>query len=164
MRITFIFFIITVFPIFSKGKFASSYTDFAKDCKGDPSVRDGDIPQICKGPAGFTLYITYSACSEFIRILDKKKKEILSLPEQTIGSSDKKKLEWRILDGRPIAVIYRISIYEESSDDPCTRKKKKEELGVYGIGKYSDLSKTVSGKNENEKARQTADEFILGKK
>lgn len=164
MKLIFIVFIVTVFPIFSKGKTTASYTDFAKDCKGDPSVKDGDIPLICKGPAGFTLHVTYSACSEFIRVLDKNKKDILSLPEQSIGSSDKKKLEWRISDGKPAAVIYRISVYEESSDDPCTRKKKKEELGIYGIGKYSDLSKTVSGKNENEKARQTADEFILGKK
>jgi hypothetical protein len=89
-----------------KMRFSSAYTDLAKECRpaSEPDG-EGDTPVICKGFGGYEVHITYSA-----------EDVIVSVPWDQggqayfTGSMDltKRKLEWRMADGKPFAVILRV--------------------------------------------------------
>ncbi len=157
-------FIILLFSIFSiySNEFEYKYTDFTKDCKNDPKVKDkdSDIPRICNGPLKFKVSIYYSACSEYISIYNDEI-SLLEFPEQKIASSDKKKLEWVIYKNEPIALIFRVDEYKILDDDPCNRKKTSDKLIIRGLNKFNSLDKEISGLNANEKARTIIKNFIL---
>lgn len=146
-------------------KFSSIYTDISKDCKSEKeeNVPEGsDVPLHCKGPSGYTVIISYSACMEFMQILSKDGKETIELPNQPIGSADKRKLEWRLLNKKPIGIIYRTSVLKDTPNENCPQQKTgKEILEIRGLGKYSDLkASTPSEKKGNEKAREILESYV----
>lgn len=150
--------VIYSFNLFSNPSFTSFYTDFSKDCKSDPQVTEGDIPKICKGPKDFSVYITYSACFEYIQIQKKGTPTKINIPEQLIGSSDNKKLEWRLQNDQPFGIIYRGNEMEDEPVASCPRKKKKEVLFVVPFLEGTATEhKVPSGAGANEKARELLD-------
>lgn len=153
--------------IYAKDNFTTHYTDISKDCKYDSKdIQEGqDAPLICKGPNGYTVTITYSACMESLRIESKDKKESLDMPQQPIGSADKRKIEWRLINKKPVGVIYRTFVLKDSSNGNCPQEKTKQEtLEVRGLGKYSELNSSIpSGGKANEKAREAIEDFVKSK-
>lgn len=146
--------------------FSSLYTDLNKDCRNAfKSVGEGqDMPLKCKGYGGYFIYIYYSAWASHIAIHNNNNDGTPAIASQALSYSDEKgrKVEWRLADGKPFAVILRINKYKESdgTDNPFDPKYKTgEALIVKGLkGQNIDFEVDVkSTPNPNEKARQLAD-------
>ncbi|HEY0324197.1 MAG TPA: hypothetical protein VGC66_24840 [Pyrinomonadaceae bacterium] len=154
-------------------KFSSLYTDLNKECKGavkESELNEGsDMPLKCKGYGGYYIYIYYSALASQIAVQMQGNEDVsIGLGMQELNYSDQKgrKVEWRMADGKPFAVILRVSNYKgearEATGDPFDPKYKTgESLVVRGLKGYEKIDFTVDAKttpNPNEKARQMADE------
>jgi hypothetical protein len=147
-------------------QFSSLYTDLNKDCRNAfKSVGEGqDMPLKCKGYGGYFIYIYYSAWASHIAIHNSNNDGTPAIASQALSYSDEKgrKVEWRLANGKPFAVIMRISKYREAdgTDNPFDPKYKTgEALIVKGLkGQNIDFEVDVKGTpNPNEKARQLAD-------
>jgi hypothetical protein len=152
--------------------FTSAYTDLNKDCKAalkESEVGEGqDMPMKCKGYGGYFVSIGYSAMASHLGVqMEGDENSLIGLVNQGIGYSDEpgRKVEWRMADGKPFAVIVRASQYdvpkaEEKADSPYQDiYKTGETLIVKGLKGYEHIDFTVDTKtpNANEKAREMAD-------
>jgi hypothetical protein len=150
--------------------FSSAYTDLNKECKDAlKEVGEGqDMPLKCKGYGGYHIYIYYSAWASHINAdMDKDENVSISLASQSLSYSDEKgrKIEWRMADGKPFAVILRISNYNTekanvTGDNPFDDKYKTgESLIVKGLKGYEHIDATVDAKtpDANARAREIAD-------
>lgn len=153
--------------------FSSVYTDLNKECKNAfKSVGEGqDMPLRCKGYGGYSVYIYYSAFGSHIAIESKNKSDDSpAIASQALDYSDQKgrKVEWRMADGKPFAVILRLSNYQENSegDNPYQEKYKTgESLIVKGLKGYEQIDFTLDAKSPdaNAKAREMADQAYSAK-
>lgn len=147
--------------------FSSAYTDLNKDCKDAfKDVGEGqDMPLRCKGYGGYYLYIYYSAWASHINAQMLRNEDVsISLAMQELSYSDAKgrKVEWRMADGKPFAVILRVSHYKESTngENPFDAKLKTgESLLVKGLKGYEHIDGAVDARtpDANIKARELAD-------
>ncbi len=165
MKFIILIIFLIAYSIGAEEKFSSIYTNISKDCRyeKEENIPEGsDAPLNCNGPNGYTIIISYSACMEFIKIISKDGKETIELPSQPIGSADKRKVEWRILNKKPVGIIYRTFVLKETPNENCPQKKTgKETLEVRGLGKYSELKESISSeKKGNEKAREVLGSFV----
>lgn len=157
--------VIIVSPAFAadtkkpKTKFTSVYTDLAKSCedKFDDSEGGQDIPVVCKGPGGYSVHVDFSACCEHVRVEGKKDIEV-EFPVQRFVTAMKRKVEWRLADGKPFAVIFRINKYKgEISLHP---EKAGEVLVIKGLAGFPNIDSEVDVKPDsspNLEARRLAD-------
>ena len=151
-------------------KFTSVYTDLKKQCKNAfKSVGEGqDMPLKCKGYGGYEIRIDYSAASSSLRVqpAGDKADEAISLGMQPITYSDSRKIEWRLADGKPFAVIYRVD--KSKSEDPTEmwqpQNKTGEALMVKGLKGYDHINFEVDANEQgaNAKARARADAAYAG--
>jgi hypothetical protein len=154
-------------------KFSSVYTDLNKECKAafkESEINEGsDMPLRCKGYGGYYIYIYYSAWASHTTVQMKGNEDVsIGLEMQALDYSEEKgrKIEWRMADGKPFAVIARISKYSKEAGadggNPFDSKYKTgEPLLVKGLKGYEKIEFEVNTKttpNPNEKARQLADE------
>lgn len=153
-------------------KFSSLYTNLNKECKNavkESQLNEGsDMPLKCKGYGGYYIYIYYSAWASQIAVMTNNEETTISLAMQELNYSDVKgrKVEWRMADGKPFAVILRVSNYSDKAGadggNPFDPKYKTgESLLVQGLKGYEKIDFKVDVKttpNPNEKARQLADE------
>ncbi|HEY0376778.1 MAG TPA: hypothetical protein VGC87_07465 [Pyrinomonadaceae bacterium] len=152
--------------------FTSAYTDLNKDCEPafkDEEVGEGqDMPLKCKGHDGYYISIGYSAWASHLAVqMEGDEKLLIGLVNEGISYSDEpgKKVEWRMADGNPFAVIARVSSYDEAKaetagDNPYQAKYKTgEALVVKGLKGYERIDFKVDAKDPkaNEKARELAD-------
>jgi len=147
-------------------KFTSVYTDLNKDCKDkfDESDDDHDMPVICKGPEGYRIDVEYSACCEHMQVQNKKA-FLLFFPIQRIVTVTKRKLEWRLANGKPFAVIFRIDVYR--GDITLSPEKTHEVLVIKGLNGFSNIDQKVDLKlhpNPNLEARRLADQAYMQRK
>jgi hypothetical protein len=148
-------------------KFSSVYTNFPKDCRDavpESKANSGsDIPGFCKGYGGYRVSLNYSAMATNITIERAKNTDdsislgMMSLELPANGS----RLEWRLANGKPFAVIFRMPKYgdPDASGNPFANKTG-EVLIVKGLKGYESIDSEVDVKlttNPNEKARQLAD-------
>jgi hypothetical protein len=148
-------------------KFSSVYTNFYKDCRNaipeSKAIPGSDIPGICKGYGGYRVNLNYSAMATNI-IIERAKNtdDSISLGMMSIALPEKgSKLEWRLANGKPFAVIFRMPKYgdPDESGNPFANKTG-EVLIVKGLKGYESIDLEVDVKttpNPNEKARQLAD-------
>ena len=147
--------------------FASSYTPLTKCGSGmtkkeerEAEQNGSDIPSLCKGPDGYNVDISYSACSSSFSII--KGEERISLGMQAVGWKQKT-AEWRLANGKPFAVIIRM--YDYAGNDLCSTGGKitNEFLVVKGLKGFEHIDETVkaSTPNANVKAREIADKGYL---
>ena len=148
-------------------RFSSVYTNFDKDCRNaipESKVNPGtDIPGTCKGYGGYRVNLNYSAMATNI-IIERAKNtdDSISLGMMSIELPAKgSRLEWRLADGKPFAVIFRMPKYGDPDEngDPFA-KKIGETLIIKGLKGYESIDLEVDVKttpNPNEKARQLAD-------
>lgn len=155
----------------SAPKFTSVYTDLKKQCKNAvKSVGEGqDMPLRCKGYGGYEISIGYSAASSHLAIEpvgNKNSDEVISLATQPIGYSDHRKIEWRLADGKPFAVIFRVdkSKSEQPEEMWWPQNKIGESLMIKGLKGYDhiDFEVDVKEPNANAKARAKADAAYAG--
>ncbi len=153
-------------------QFSSVYTNLNSECKNafkESEVNEGsDMPLRCTGYGGYYIYIWYSAWASQIAVQMKGNEDVsIFLAMQPLNYSDEKgrKIEWRMADGKPFAVIARISNYSDKAGadggNPFDPKYKTgESLVVKGLKGYENIDGTIDAKtpDANAKARQLADE------
>lgn len=172
-KIFIVFLLITAFSVISANaqiaKMTSVYTNLQTECKPESKVETDEVPFICKEVSGFRVRITPAgAQAETVEIIDKKGDVVTSLGNVGYGYStaNNRKLEWRMANGKPFAVIFRVNKYNaekalDEGDNPYLPKYKTgETLLVRGLTGYSQIDFEVDGKepNANAKAQKMADE------
>jgi hypothetical protein len=156
-------------PASSRGSasdFSSVYTDLSKDCKAAlKHVGEGqDMPLRCKGYGGYEVFIDYSAMSAHLRIQSAGGEEVVSLPPQPLDYYSKRKLEWRLVQGKPFAVIIRVDRYRDEGGSIDVgyydrQNKMGEYLRVAGLKGSEFINDTIDAgtPNANAEARALAD-------
>lgn len=144
-----------------KPVFTSTYTSMGTGCKILRGGDGQDDAKLCQGPGGYQVRIYSSASMAHINAEKKGTDE--SYPIVNVGldfNESKAKLEWRLANGKPFAVIIRVPKYDGRTDEePGVGKVIGEELFVSGIGDYEFISESIDAKkpNANAKARVAAD-------
>jgi hypothetical protein len=154
-------------------KFSSVYTDLNRDCKSaltkkeekEAEATGTDIPERCKGYGGYYIYIGYSAMASILNIYKQGSDDSIGLGMFPLNYNDEKgrKIEWRMADGKPFAIIMRVPEYSDevtsSADIYDPKYKTGESLRVRGLKGYEHIEGKIDAKtpNANAKARETAD-------
>lgn len=150
-------------------KMSSVFTNMQTDCKAESKVEADEVPFICKAVGGYRVrIIPAGAWAESVEIVDKKGETVSSLGMVGYGYTAVKnrKIEWRMANGKPFAVIFRVNTYdsEKANDDgesPFLAKYKTgEKLLIRGLTGYSQIDFEIDGKDKtaNVKAQKKADE------
>lgn len=157
-------------PASKSAKFSSVYTDLKTQCRSaltkaeeKESERMGeDIPFVCKGYGGYEISLASHGATTFLSVRRKAAKDDEKRPvQEMLFISDpiyERKVEWRLADGVPFAVIFRRDVYDDATD-PSEKKKIGEVLRVVGLKDERidfevDVKKSA---NPNEEARLLAD-------
>ncbi len=173
MKRLFILIILTTIAVASANaqvaKMSSVYTNLQTDCKAESKVEADEVPFICKAVGGYRVrIIPAGAWAETIEVVDAKGETVISLGNVGYGYSttNNRKLEWRLANGKPFAVIFRVNTYDEAKanndgDSPFLAKYKTgEKLLIKGLSGFSQIDFEVDGKtnNANAQAQLKADE------
>lgn len=167
----------------TSARIASAYTNvysrYARDCKDVDlnTVSEGeDVPQLCKGFGGYSLYRTSAVYRVSLAVQDASRK--FTIPVAAAENEEAKalepgcvkkfgdKIEWRMANGKPFAFILRVSYYRDTNDEQTVFKpqnKVGEFLFVRGLKGFESLRYEVgvtdTAFNPNEQARRLADSF-----
>ena len=147
-------------------KFASVYTNLAMGCKSWPGSNGSDGYSICKGPGGYQVRIYYSAATTQMNAELKGTDHNFPGITAAIGFEwDKLKLEWRLANGKPFALIMRQPRYAEPADGEYFGKVIGQQLAVIGLLSFEDLDTKIDTKTAgaNALAREVADSAYLAK-
>ena len=157
--------------------FSSLYTDRKRDCRSGVKLKSGDEygsdePLRCKGYGGYEINIGYSASSSQFSInrIGKRDEDVVVSTMQPIDYDLKRKVEWRLANGKPFAVIYRIDLTKGDSSDAIgmwsKENKTGESLVIKGLKGFEYIDFDVDAKmpNANQKAREMADAAYLKKR
>lgn len=150
-------------------KFSSVYTDLKTECRSALTKKEEqeaerigeDIPMVCKGYGGYEIFLSSHGTMTVFQVRVRTGKEIKEVVQETLYIGDPiytRKVEWRLADGVPFAVIFRRDVNEET-EDPSVKKKMGEVLRVVGL-KNEKINFNVDVKmtpNPNEEARRLAD-------
>ncbi|HVE55276.1 MAG TPA: hypothetical protein VNB22_00505 [Pyrinomonadaceae bacterium] len=149
-------------------KFSSRYTNLKRDCKSEPGDENGtDGSSECRGVGGYQIFIWYSAAAEMIAAerSDNTAESFLLDTHDIFSDYSKFKIEWRMANGKPFAVIMRVFKYgdEKKNEYDYWGKKIGEELKVIGLKGFENINFTVDAKtpDANVKARELADNGFL---
>lgn len=150
-------------------RFSSLYTDLKTQCKAAIRVKrgeefEGDMPLRCSGYGGYEVRIDYSAASSHLRLQPMRgnSDEAINLAMQPINYDQTHRIEWRLANGKPFAVIFRID--KSKSDQPedkwSPENKTGESLVIKGLKGFEHIDFEVDGKtaDANLQARRMADE------
>lgn len=160
-------------------KFSSVYTDLNRDCKSALTKKEEkeaeaggtDIPERCKGYGGYYVDIGYSAMASSISIYQQGSDDFIGLGMFPLNYVDEKgrKIEWRMADGKPFAIIWRVPEYNNEGTSSAEiwdpKNKTGESLRVRGLKGYEYIEAKIDAKtpDANVKAREVADNaFVKG--
>ncbi len=145
------------------GHYSSTYTDFSRNCTAEKSAGAGSDPLIsCPGPGGYRVTIYCSACFEYVRVESRDSRESFVFPEQPVGASSRRNLEWRYFRGKPVGCIFRVDVMVDDSKGNCAKRKTgRQALVVRGLGTYRGLTATIpSDRTANDRARLAVKRFV----
>jgi hypothetical protein len=164
---------LTVHDWAAETRFSSDFTDLTKDCKDAfREVGEGqDMPLKCRGYGGYYIYISYSAFASHITINPINGDDNIDLATESLNYSAKKGniIEWRLADGKPFAVILKISKYNKKVQDlgenPYQNKYKTgDSLIIKGLNGYEHIDFEVNFKTTTDaitQARRLTDRAYL---
>ncbi len=136
--------------------FSSVYTDTAKQCKGqEPTFT-------CAGYGGYRGVLGIGGVFQSAVVESTTTDYTLPIAEhQSVGWNPK--VEWRMANGKPFAVIVRVDVNDQDSTIP---KKTGEQLAILGLKGYENISESIDAKTPqaNEKAREITDKGYAGGK
>jgi hypothetical protein len=148
-------------------KFSSEYTDLKTSCKTVGGNEGGHTSTFCKGPAGYQIHFFDSATTlEFNAENEEENFQTRLASEALDYTSRNSKVEWRLADGKPFAVMMRVFTYPAGGEFPKQGKPTGSFLVVKGLKGFE----TIDGKmdattaNANEKARELADNAFKTKR
>lgn len=147
-------------------KFSSAYTDLKTQCKpvAEGDARGDDTPLRCAGYGGYEIRIDFSAVSSHLLVQPAAANaDAIDLAVQPFDYDAKRKIEWRLADGEPFAVIFRVGKPRGDVDPSETwrpENKAGESLRVKGLKGYGRIDFEVDARtpDANAKARELADE------
>lgn len=151
-------------------KFSSAYTDLQTQCKpvAGGEAQGDDTPLRCEGYGGLEIRIDFSAASSHLRVQPKGDDagDAIDLAAQPLRYDAQRKVEWRLADGQPFALIFRV---DKSKDgvDPAEawrpENKTGESLLVKGLKGFERINFEVDARaaDANAKARELADGAFL---
>jgi len=152
----------------STPKFSSRYSNLATDCKFDESqrVEGSDTPMRCSTVVDYEVGIYFSATRECLSLIRKGPpldKYETGMPGICDKGVSKRKLEWRMANGTPFAIIIRQKEWKQNQDG-ITEEQVGEKLLVKGLAGFQPLDDAVDAMKDpkaNESARKKADDFYL---
>lgn len=147
-------------------KFSSAYTDLQTQCKpiagGEP--QGDDTPLRCEGYGGLEIRIDFSAASSHLRVQPKgdDAEGAIDLAAQPLRYDAQRKVEWRLADGQPFALIFRVDKPKDGVDPAEAwrpENKTGESLLVKGLKGFEHINFEVDARSAdaNAKARELAD-------
>jgi hypothetical protein len=149
--------------------FSSSYTSTApKDCRmiGKPSELDGSTTRFCPGKSGLGVLISEDDLRETVSV---GRNRIAAAKEPAAQvwfgpfNSTTNTVEWRVVDGKPFAIIQRWHIADNGDEDKNGRPTAKPMLAVTRLppGEVCHVAyiDAQANPNPNELARKAADEL-----
>ena len=147
----------------------SVYTSIApRDCRtiGKPSQLDGSATRVCPGKAGLVVLIAEDDLREVVSV-GRNRQAAAKEPaaERWFGpfNSTEHTVEWRMVDGKPFAIIQRWHIADVTDPDKQGRPNTKAMLAVTRLppGPVCHVAYVDAAANSdaNELARKAADEF-----
>ncbi len=133
----------------NKPVYTSAYTDLARDCKwqyAEKDLQEGqDNALICKGNGVYELLIDFSAEDALLSVRKVGSSDYALSPSIKMADYKKGKIEWRLVNGQPFAIIVRAPL---DAGKPA--------LAVRGLLGFEAINAVVSN---NKKAREAADNF-----
>jgi hypothetical protein len=141
-------------------KFTSVYTNLGTSCKFHDGENGTDGYSICKGPTGYRIRIYSAAAATFINAESTGKEGNFSIKMVSLDFNESKtKVEWRLANGKPFALIMRVPKYGDPADSEYIGKVIGQELVVVGLLGHEKISATFDVKTTgvNAKAREEAD-------
>lgn len=152
-------------------EFTSAYTDLKSQCEpvAEGEAQGDDTPLRCEGYGGYELRIDFSAASSHLRAqpAGDDAGDAVDLAEQPLHYDAKRKIEWRLADGKPFALIFRADKTKDGLD-PAERwrpeNKTGETLLVKGLKGFERIDFEVDARtpDANAKARELADKAYAG--
>jgi tetratricopeptide (TPR) repeat protein len=144
-------------------RFSSVYTNLKTQCKTPAkAVDEGQHSStFCRGIGNYRIHIFDSAMALHINAETLDRKTSISLAEQNLSyDRERRRIEWRLANGRPFAVILRVFKYSGQGEYPLQEKPIGEVLLVKGLAGFEHIDGEVDIKvtgNPNAKARDLAD-------
>jgi hypothetical protein len=143
-----------------KTQFTSIYTSLDKGCKTIRGSNGTDDAFICKGAAGYQVNEYSAAAASFIAAERKSTDETFPLATVNFDFDySKTRLEWRMANGKPFAIILRVPKYgDPASNDQYFGKVIGYKLVIKGLKGFNiDQSVDAKTTDANVKARDIAD-------
>jgi len=147
----------------AKTRFTSIYTNFTTDCKSFAGENGSDGYSMCRGPGGYKIENYFAAAAALYVANYKGENTPYGFPMLALDFDDRKtKVEWRLANGKPFAMIMRIPTYGKAKDGEYFGPVIGEQLFIRGL-KGFDFETSVDAKtsNPNAKARELADSEYL---
>lgn len=141
-------------------KFTSVYSRL--DGKGCRTLRGGrgtDDAQQCKGVGGYDVEVYYSAATMQIAAIRNRDGQGAGIATLNLDFDySKTRLEWRLADGKPFAVIMRVPRYGKPKEGEYFGDVLGQEIIVAGLVGYN-IDEKIDAKQTaaNAKAREAAD-------
>ncbi|MEZ5429298.1 MAG: hypothetical protein R2747_23825 [Pyrinomonadaceae bacterium] len=145
-----------------KPAFSSVYSDLNKNCKSEGGDDGGHVSTICPGAGDYRIqYFDSATTLEFRAEKGPDFENSVYLASQALNYDTKnRKIEWRMADGKPFAVIMRTYVYQtEDGLIKYPAKPINEFLIVKGLLGFDNIDFRVDAKtaDANAKARELAD-------
>jgi hypothetical protein len=148
----------------AKTRFTSVYTNFTSNCKTVDGENGSDGASFCRGPGGYEIENYFAAAAALYVATYKGENTPYAFPMLDLTFDDRKtKVEWRMANGKPFAMIMRIPVYAKPrNDNEYFGPVIGEQLFIRGL-KGFDFETQVDVKtlNANAKARELADAEYL---
>lgn len=146
--------------------FSSVYTDLKRGCTTGGGQEGGHVSTFCKGPGGYQIHyfdsattLEFSAASDDMEFSQKLASQALDY------DTANRKVEWRLANGKPFAVIIRKNTYKQGDDGLIAYPTKYtgEFLIIKGLKGYEMIDGNVDATaiNANQTARELADNAFL---
>jgi hypothetical protein len=148
----------------SSTRFTSVYTDLGRGCRVIRGQGGTDDASVCRGVGGYQVRVFGAAAAMYISAELKGSDERFTLATlDTSFNETKTRLEWRLANGKPFAVILRVPKYGDSTpENPYFGKVIGQHLVIAGLKGFDiDLSIDANEANANAKARELADKAYL---
>jgi hypothetical protein len=137
--------------------FTSAYSSLDRGCKTLHGTNGSDDAFLCSGIGGYKVRVYFSAAT--MQVNAERGDENTSLATLSVGFDQRRtKLEWRLANGKPFAVIMRVPVYADPAEGEYFGKVTGKQLKITGLG-GRDIDQTIGAAtpNANTKAREAAD-------
>ncbi|MGH9968778.1 MAG: hypothetical protein ACREBG_13245 [Pyrinomonadaceae bacterium] len=144
-------------------RFSSAYTNLRTQCKNpDRGSDQGQHASLfCRGVGNYRIHIFDSAMALHINAETLDRQASIPLAEQNLTyDRQRRRIEWRLANGNPFAVILRVFKYSGKGKYPLQEKPTGDVLLVKGLAGYEHIGDEVDVRttsNPNAKARELAD-------